>query len=147
MTHYAGKTADQYFSWLRPLGDKVSVLLQVARALQALLQRGYTHNDLKGNNVCVARTRGGPVATVIDLGLARRVGTWALYRKTSHMSRHPWAAPELKRHTHPTSEASDVFSLAVMIQEELDLEEGRPYPPALAALALWVHDALRPDPE
>ncbi|XP_050726497.1 uncharacterized protein LOC127003632 [Eriocheir sinensis] len=147
VTHYAGHTADQYFQVCHPLADIASVFLQVTLALQEIIRKGFTHNDIKGSNVCVATPGTGPVATVIDLGLARRLGTRGLYGGGLSVMRLPWVAPEIVRDKRPTSEASDAFSLAAMMQRVLGLARGCPYPPTQAALALWLHDALSPDPE
>lgn len=86
------------------------------------------------------------MATIIDLGMARRVGTSEVYSQTSRTNRYPWIAPELLRHTHPCCEASDVYGLAYLIEKKLDLEERDWCSPSVAALELWLREARDPDP-
>lgn len=80
-----------------------------------MLGEGVAHNDIKANNICVRMESNGPVATLIDLGNVRRKGTRSFYISTEHTGRYPWIAPELLLHTHPCSEASDVYGLAFLI--------------------------------
>lgn len=147
VTHFAGDTANDYFEVCRSPADTASVFLQVARALQQINRKGFTHNDLKGSNVCIAATSTGPVATIIDVGLATRVGARDLHGSESDVSHMQWVAPELRNNTHPTSEASDVYSLARMMQRVLRLKKGCPCPPTQAALVCWLFNALSPHPE
>ena len=146
MTYFAGNTADHYFEKPFSFVEAATIFLQVARALREIIHRGFTHNDLKGNNVCVSVESSDPVATVIDFGLATPVGTERFYRKKSRPEKYPWLAPELLMHTHPTSEASDVYSLAGMMEQLLGLEKGCAYHPLVAAMIMWMEDARRPDP-
>ena len=81
-----------------------------------------------------------------DFCLATPVGTERFYSKTSHPEKYPWLAPELLMHTHPTSEASDVYGLAGMMEQLLRLEKGCTYHPLVAAMIRWMEDARRPDP-
>lgn len=119
VTRFAGNTADQYFDSRPSLPDALSVFLQIARALRRINRNHFAHNDLKGNNICVRVGKKGPVATIIDLGLARPAGTEKFYAKTRFTERFPWLAPELLQHTGHCCEASDVYGLAHFIQHEL----------------------------
>lgn len=145
ITRFAGVTADKYIETASSFADAVNISLQVSRTLQRINQRGFTHNDVKENNVCVSTQNGSPVATVIDVGLARRVGTQGIFGRTYDTEQYPWIAPELLRNTHPCSEASDAFGLAYLVYK-LGLEEGRIYCPSMPALVSWVQDARRPHP-
>ncbi|KAK8407847.1 hypothetical protein O3P69_002406, partial [Scylla paramamosain] len=135
ISHFAGITAQRYFKRTAPsLGDTLSVFWQVSRTLQQVLGKGLTHNDLKGDNVCVQVDTDVPEATIIDFGLARQVGTLLVYRKCSDPKRLPWLAPELLRHTHPCGEASDVYSLAHLLSQSLPVRNKPGQRPSLAAL-------------
>ena len=112
LTYYAGKEADHYFEKCGvSYGDKLSVFLQLAHTLQGVVNKGFTQNDLKIDNVCVSVGSSGPVATLIDFGVAPPLSTEHTCKKNKHPQEHPWVAPELQLHTHATSEASEVYSL------------------------------------
>lgn len=54
VSHFAGQIAKDYFTnSSTSLPDSLSVIMQVARTLQRIHRKGYTHNDIKDNNVCV----------------------------------------------------------------------------------------------
>ena len=146
VTHCAGITAKEYFKWAISFADAVEVILQVSQTLQRMVQRGFAHNDIKSINICVFDEENGPAATVIDLGLASRLGTWNIYSKTSKWKKFPWIAPELLQDTHPCSEASDVYGLAHLIEGLLGLQEGRSLHSSLNNLVGWVRAARSHNP-
>uniref|UniRef100_A0A0P4VPY9 Protein kinase domain-containing protein n=1 Tax=Scylla olivacea TaxID=85551 RepID=A0A0P4VPY9_SCYOL len=95
VTCFAGQIAKDFLlSPVTQFKDAVSVCLQVARTLRKIHLRGVAHNDIKGNNVCVKVSDQGPIATIIDFGLARTIGTRSVY-PSAPACRYPWAAPEL----------------------------------------------------
>lgn len=51
------------------LEHRTSITLQSARAYDSLHTAGFTHNDIKANNICVQKTPAGPVVTLIDFGM------------------------------------------------------------------------------
>ena len=116
---FAGNTAKDYFRTCPSVPDSLSVFLQVSRTLRRITRNHFAHNDLKGNNICVRVEKSGPVATIIDLGLAKPVGTTRFYAQTPFTERYPWIAPELLQHTGHCCEASDVYGLAYFIHHEL----------------------------
>ncbi|KAK8407728.1 hypothetical protein O3P69_002344 [Scylla paramamosain] len=146
VTHFGGTTADQFFETKPSFADTVSVFLQISRILQKMLERGFAHNDIKGNNVCIQVDNDVPKATVIDLGLARKVGTLEIYEEMPDTRRLPWLAPELLRYTHPCGEASDVYSLAHLLRKKLPLKKKRGKSCSLAALEDWTWRGQRLDP-
>ncbi|XP_050715762.1 serine/threonine-protein kinase 38-like [Eriocheir sinensis] len=78
--------------------DILSILMQVLTAIDGLHKQGLCHNDIKGDNVCLARKKGGIVlATVIDLGLARRSGSVPYDFNLRRPNRLYWLPPELKK--------------------------------------------------
>ncbi|KAK8373556.1 hypothetical protein O3P69_016123 [Scylla paramamosain] len=116
VTCFAGQIAKDFLlSPVTQFKDAVSVCLQVARTLRKIHLRGVAHNDIKGNNVCFKVSDQGPIATIIDFGLARTIGTRSVY-PPAPACRYPWAAPELlQEDALPFFEESDVYSLAYLI--------------------------------
>ncbi|MPC53675.1 Dual specificity testis-specific protein kinase 2 [Portunus trituberculatus] len=150
VTVYAGVTIEEYFSTSISFADAILVVLQTSKTIQVISEAGYSHNDIKRDNVCVdySRDKKGPVATIIDLGLAARVGTWEIYKNNNcDPEDFPWIAPELLHNTHPCSEASDVYSLALFVQNLLRLPEGRAPATLLVPLMGWVRAARNHDPQ
>ena len=115
LTYFAGDTAINYFEKNVPFVDAAIVFLQTARTLKNITTRGFTHNDLKYDNVCVSDEGKGIVATIIDLGLMKPIGTERVTRTKRHPHAKPWVAPELVTQTLSNSEASDAYSLAFMM--------------------------------
>ncbi|MPC42378.1 Dual specificity testis-specific protein kinase 1 [Portunus trituberculatus] len=146
VTHFGGTTVDQFFETKPSLADTYSVFLQLARTLQNMLEKGFAHNDIKGNNVCVQVENDVPNVTIIDLGLARKVGTLEIYEEMPDTRKLPWLAPELLRYTHPCGEASDVYSLAYLLRKKLPLKKRRGKNCSLAALEDWTWRGQRLDP-
>ena len=70
ISHFAGITAETYFENLISLDDAATIFLQVTQTLQCISERGFAHNDLHPGNICVSNGGSGPVATIIDFGLA-----------------------------------------------------------------------------
>lgn len=53
------------------ISDRLSLFVQVCRALQHAHQKGVIHRDIKPSNVLVTQRDGIPMAKVIDFGLAK----------------------------------------------------------------------------
>ena len=145
LTYYARHSAFWYFMKTVPFVDTVTVFLLIARALQDIIGRSFTHNDLN-NNVCVSKDGHGLVATVIDLGSVKPIGTEHVFPMKVNPSRIPWVAPELLTQTHPSSEVSDVYSLAFMMEKLLRLKRDCVYQHVDATLISWVQTAKSQDP-
>jgi len=81
-------------------------------------QNGVVHRDLKPSNVMLVRSSTGAVsAKVVDFGIARRLGP---HKSTAGLSGFTprYAAPEQwDQSLAPTTPATDVFSLGLMIAE------------------------------
>ena len=147
VTGFAGTTLSKYFLTQPSFADAISVFLQISTTLQQMINKGFSHNDIKGDNICVQVDSNAPKATIIDLGLARPVGTHKLYDYTSDPDSFPWLAPELLLHTHPCSEASDVYSVAQLLMEQLHPGNIRGHlMPPLGALDTWIVCALKVNP-
>ncbi|XP_013392248.1 fibropellin-1-like [Lingula anatina] len=68
---------DQYFSQLQQQGPaaqwsfSIFVVKGLLEAIQALHEKGYTHNDLHTGNILLEDTKSGMEVKVVDLGLAQ----------------------------------------------------------------------------
>ena len=54
-----------------PLRERLTLFLQVCRAIQHAHQKGIIHRDIKPSNVLVTTIDGAPVCKVIDFGIAK----------------------------------------------------------------------------
>lgn len=103
-----------------PVGLDLPVVLwivrQVAEALEGMFEAGWTHGDIKPDNVFVSPE--GHV-TLLDLGFARRVDEacsidWQYFTGTGS-----YLAPEYVATTTPSDIRSDIYSLGVVFFEML----------------------------
>ncbi|XP_076059720.1 serine/threonine-protein kinase PknK-like [Oratosquilla oratoria] len=92
----------------------VDLVFQVTESVRLIHHRGWTHNDIKQDNIVVERNCDLWNATLIDFGSAVRIGK-AVYRKnrTGHIT-FPHIAPELFK-GRGTSSASDVYSIGYLL--------------------------------
>ncbi|XP_076059703.1 uncharacterized protein LOC143036340 [Oratosquilla oratoria] len=92
----------------------VDLVFQVTESVRLIHHRGWTHNDIKQDNIVVERNCNLWNATLIDFGSAVRIGK-AVYRKnrTGHIT-FPHIAPELFK-GRGTSSASDVYSIGYLL--------------------------------
>ena len=98
----------------RSLEQALELMIEVARAVDALHTEGLVHRDLKPQNVMI-RADGSPV--VLDLGLAFTLDSDSRLTKTGAMVGTPYyMAPEQAGGARPTP-AADVFSLGLMTWE------------------------------
>ena len=147
ITGFAGTTLNKYFRQTKPsFADAISVFLQISTTLQQMHDKGFSHNDIKDDNICVQVDSNGPKATIIDLGLAERDGATQIYQYTSDTDSYPWIAPELLLHTHPCGEASDVYSMAYLLANNFKTSNTRGMHPLVAALISWMRSARSPKP-
>jgi len=99
-----------------------SIFEPVLEAVAFAHQQGVTHRDLKPSNVMLVQKAGAMSAKVVDFGIARRVGDQRHTAATTGFTPR-YAAPEQWDGTiGPTSTASDVFSLGLMLAEMCTLE-------------------------
>ena len=97
-----------------PVEHALWVTRQLAQALHALHRNGWSHADIKPNNVYVADT--GHV-TLLDLGLARKLKSPS--RSEVWVGSPAYASPESFRSPPQYSEAGDIYSLGVLLFEML----------------------------
>jgi eukaryotic-like serine/threonine-protein kinase len=98
-----------------PIGDAVSIALQVAEALSFAHARGVIHRDIKPQNVMLADGR----AKVTDFGIARSLdGDAGVTQTGTVLGTSDYMAPEQALGEH-ASERSDVYSLGAVLYELL----------------------------
>ncbi|MGY1650777.1 serine/threonine-protein kinase [Geodermatophilus sp. SYSU D01119] len=131
----------------------VSIVGQVAHALDAAHAEGLVHRDVKPSNVLVCSTSGEPAEDddefvyLVDFGIARSVGTdggtTALTQVGSAVGSFDYMAPErfLER---PADARADVYSLACVLFETLTGR--RPHLARDLAPLMWAHLNDTPPP-
>lgn len=139
VTHYGGPTL-VCLSGLS-LEHKISVGLQVARACADVHAAGFSHNDIKADNICVNMTSGRPEVTLIDFGMALVSGT-PMGLPCSWKEDLPYAPEICQNKTHGRcSSQSDVYSIGQIICK---LFEGPKMP---VALRRWFFKSQKASPE
>ena len=102
-------------------GEWKSVINQVIEALRHIHDKGFLHNDLKANNVVLEKTEDGYNAVVIDFGKSRKIDAPKKRKNLSkakqkvYQQSYPHIAPEIVSGTGDQTTASDVYSLAQMV--------------------------------
>ena len=92
------------------LQDKVDVLLQMARGIQAIHQAGIIHSDLKPSNVIVADNG---IVKILDLGIAQQADD---RKALPAYGTCLYASPE-QLENKPLSYQSDLFSYGIVAFE------------------------------
>ncbi len=103
-------------------GEALSIVRQVASALQSAHDVGVVHRDLKASNIMLEESADGVRAVVTDFGLSRSVfedPSQSGITASGHMVGTPaYAAPEQIAGKPPTP-ACDVYSLGLVLYEML----------------------------
>jgi serine/threonine protein kinase len=100
----------------------VTVIEQVAAALDSAHRAGLVHRDVKPSNILVANAR--DFVYLIDFGIARNAADTAMTRSGNALGTFTYMAPE--RFDGATDPRCDVYSLACVLHE--CLTGTRPYP-------------------
>jgi eukaryotic-like serine/threonine-protein kinase len=126
MEYIEGVPITQYCDCNRiAISQRLELFLAVCRAVQHAHQKGVIHRDLKPSNVLVTEQDGTPVPKVIDFGIAKATGQWAvettLLTQFGQIVGTPeYASPEQAEvTTGDVDESSDVYSLGVILYELL----------------------------
>ncbi len=122
------------------LADTLWISRQVAQALEALHRAGFSHGDVKPDNI---RLVGNGQARLLDLGFAHRAGENApLLEKGFILGTVNYLAPELCQTPPHDCPASDLFSLGVTLFEMLTGQ--LPYPAGSVQQTIRSHATHKP---
>jgi serine/threonine protein kinase/tetratricopeptide (TPR) repeat protein len=109
-----------------PIGDAVSVLRDIARALAFAHSRGVVHRDIKPGNVLLS----GGTAVVTDFGIAKAIGvargdprTTDLTGEGASLGTPSYMSPEQAMGDPATDHRADIYSFGCVAYEML---AGRP---------------------
>jgi serine/threonine-protein kinase len=144
MPHLEGQTAGQILASSGRMAPPraLSIVRQAAEALTALHEAGWIHSDVKPGNVFVSPTNH---TTVLDLGLARRIGCNECQGRGPLAGTLAYAPPESFSSLVDLGPASDVYSLGVTLYQLIcgSLPFDEQDPTKLAAAHVHCHP---PDP-
>nr|XP_045603217.1 probable myosin light chain kinase DDB_G0282429 [Procambarus clarkii] len=110
ITEYSGETWTGVLERGQSVQECLKVLRQVCQITETIHARGWVHVDIKADNICVHHTSEGIQATIIDFGLAMRIGEQADFPEGTQCA---YIAPEVLEN-RPCTPAADVYSIATM---------------------------------
>ncbi len=119
-----GIAIDRYCDQCRlPLRDRLTLFIEVCRAVQHAHQKGIIHRDLKPSNVLVSIHEGRPLPKIIDFGVAKALGP-RLTAETFHtqfaqmIGTPQYMSPEQAEMSPlDVDTRCDVYSLGVLLYE------------------------------
>ncbi|WP_254510147.1 serine/threonine protein kinase [Anatilimnocola floriformis] len=115
---------------------------QVAAALAELHAAGWIHSDLKPSNIIASETGH---ATLIDLGLARRLGTAECHADRWLAGDANYLAPEVFQPNRELTGAADIYPLGLVLLRLLQGAKGNPQEPVELRRTLSDLRSYRPD--
>ena len=111
-----GLTLPKYCDEFSPTRqEKLSLFVEICRAIAHAHQKQVIHQDVKPTNVLVSNHEGKPSAKVIDFGISLDSGTNSV---TLPWGTGGYMSPE-RRQGASASKASDIYSLGVVLRELL----------------------------
>ena len=122
-----------------PFARIAELLASTCRALAFVHSRGIVHRDLKSANVVVVETEAGPVARLLDFGLAAHAGAAGPGSTFSGTISH--AAPEMLAGS-PVDGRADLYALGVTLY--LLLTGRMPFEATDATELMHAHIAIEP---
>jgi tRNA A-37 threonylcarbamoyl transferase component Bud32 len=105
-----------------PVGLTCELALQTLRALDYLHQRGLVHRDISPDNLMLtADFDGRPMVKLIDLGIAKRVGSKSTLTKAdSFLGKVRYAAPEsFQQGSDKANARCDLYSFGIVLYQLL----------------------------
>ncbi|XP_071532448.1 uncharacterized protein [Panulirus ornatus] len=137
ITQYGGEPLGKYLARNSCSHSQVlDIALQLTDTLISIHQKGWTHLDVKIDNVTVCSSQAGLQVTLIDFGLATPIGGRRAFPKGT-LSEH--TAPEVLTGC-PCSPQSDVYSMARLVSRLVK------WPMLNTQLSKWVHHGLNVNP-
>jgi serine/threonine-protein kinase len=126
-----GRTLDrQLAEGQLPVERTVSIVEQVARALDAIHEKGLVHRDVKPGNVMVDESG---QATLLDFGIVRAAEGTRLTTTMAVLGTPEYMSPELAEGEEPDA-CSDIYSLGVVAYQMLTGQAPFSAPSPLAVL-------------
>jgi eukaryotic-like serine/threonine-protein kinase len=127
--------------------DRISLVIDVCRAVQHAHQKGIIHRDLKPSNVLVTMQDGRPAAKVIDFGIAKATQTPLTDRTFATQAGQVVGTPaymspeQLGLVDQDIDTRADIYSLGVLLYELL--AGVRPFEHMELGTGLSLIDAIR----
>ncbi|MEZ4459663.1 MAG: serine/threonine-protein kinase [bacterium] len=120
-----GQSLDKRLGTLMPIPEVISIIRQVALALDHAHHQGILHRDLKPENVMLAQmTDGSELVKVLDFGIARIVKGDADSEEAQRITKAgevfgtpAYMSPEQARSTRQLGPPADLYGLGVMFYE------------------------------
>lgn len=100
--------------------ETLQVMIDTASALEYLHDKGLVHNDLKPDNILIKNKRG----KLADFGLSREIGKSPPTRCVKTLA--PEFENDSKETMGPSSTASDVYQLGLMLKSSFMFEQNKP---------------------
>jgi YVTN family beta-propeller protein len=122
----------------------ISLLEQIAEALDAAHEQGLVHRDVKPSNVLIAVAAGKEHCYLADFGLTKRTGSLSGVSATGDVvGTLDYVAPEQITGDDVDARA-DLYSLGCVLYESLTGQS--PFPRATDVALLWAHVHEEPTP-
>jgi eukaryotic-like serine/threonine-protein kinase len=117
MQYISGQTLKQLKDEFS-LKQKVQLIRQVAEGVHAAHKAGLIHRDLKPTNILIEQRESGPVAYVMDFGLAHETQAPSLTLTGMLLGTPSYMSPEqAKGHKEKMDPRSDIYSIGATLYE------------------------------